>query len=191
MPRYKEYNETRVVEKAMNEFWTNGYGATSVSVLTQKMRINKFTFYEGFESKEQLLLRTMKYYYTQYFIRVLDQLRSEKDIIGFFVKILEPRENGLCGCYILSITAEIGDSIPEAVKILKEYIASVEEVLSTIAADVSPKASGKEHEVKVRQLIALFTSVPLIRSIKSKQSCLEYVREILTLMGMNNLSVYA
>jgi len=183
MPRYKEYNENRVLQNAMYQFWLSGYGATSVSNLCRKMRINKFTFYEAFESKENLLLLTIKFYIERFQTQCLEQLRNDKDIIGYFRKLLEPGDHDFYGCYILKITAEIGESIPQAVKMLEEYLAEVRSILNEIIHYYHPESDELEHIQKVEQLMALFTSIPLVRSIRPTDSCIEHAETVLNLLN--------
>jgi AcrR family transcriptional regulator len=62
MARKKEYNEDVVVEKAMNLFWRNGYGPTSMQMLEKEMGINKFSIYSSFGNKHGLFLESLKSY---------------------------------------------------------------------------------------------------------------------------------
>ncbi|OBX22404.1 MULTISPECIES: TetR/AcrR family transcriptional regulator [Bizionia] len=62
MARKKEYNEDVVVEKAMNIFWRNGYGTTSMQMLEKEMGINKFSIYSSFGNKHGLFLESLKSY---------------------------------------------------------------------------------------------------------------------------------
>lgn len=179
MPRYKEYNELRVIEKAMYQFWMHGYGASSVSMLTDRMRINKFSLYDAFESKEALLLRTMEYYFETFFKEALEELRRDKNIIKFISSMLEPHKSKLQGCFILTITAETGSSIPGAVNILSEYIHQLEHTLRIVLQSLHPEATNEKQDIMVRQLLALLTSVPLMHTLKPKQFCTRYAQKIL------------
>lgn len=191
MPRYKEYNEIRVVEKAMFKFWSDGFCASSLKDLTQIMRINKFTFYEAFESKEQLLLRTMLHYLDRYSLPKLQQLRSQKNIPEFLLSFLKPVKKNFYGCYILTITAETGRSIPGAVDILDEYVTKTEKVLDEIVRFHHPDKEEKDRGIKVNQLMALFTSIPLIRPIHSESECINYIQTVLSRLNLNQIPDHA
>lgn len=187
MPRYKEYNETRVTEKAMYQFWLHGYGATSLSVLTQAMKINKFTLYEVFESKENLLVKTMEHYYDHFFLPCLEELQSKKDIMEYLMRMLRVEPGKICGCYILTITAETGQNIPEAVSILHQYLSALESTLKDIVHFNGNTTNTQEKNLKVKQLLALCTSVPLMHSVQPIEKCSEYILDILSLMNMKSL----
>lgn len=62
MPRIKKYNESEVIEKAMNVFWRNGYENTSMQMLEKEMGINKFSIYSSFGNKHGLFLESLKSY---------------------------------------------------------------------------------------------------------------------------------
>ena len=62
MPRTKKYNESEVIEKAMNLFWRNGYENTSMQMLEKEMGINKFSIYSSFGNKHGLFLESLKSY---------------------------------------------------------------------------------------------------------------------------------
>lgn len=185
MPRYKEYNEIRVLEKAMFKFWTDGFCTSSLEDLTQIMKINKFTFYEAFESKEQLLLKTMRHYLDQYYFPKLKQLRSQKNILDYLLTFMEPVDKNLYGCYMLTITAETGRSIPGAVDLLNEYISETENVLDEIVRNFHPGTQEKDRSNKIHQLLALCTSIPLTRPIHPVSECTEYIQTVLARLNLN------
>ncbi len=188
MPRYKEYNEIRVVEKAMYKFWMDGFGASSLEELTEEMKINKFSFYAAFQSKEHLLLVTMNHYFEQYFLSHLGQLRENKNISEFIMQFLLPGKNNLCGCYILSITAETGKSIDGAVEILDHYVLELRNTLAGIVSYFHPEMSAQKQNATINQLLALCTSIPMIHAVKSKKFCIDYIKKVLTRLNMNQPS---
>lgn len=187
MPRYKEYNEVRVKEKAIELFWSNGYGASSLASLTEKMNINKFSFYEAFESKDGLLVQTLEYYFEAYTIPLLERFRTEKDVIGFFKEYLSPWKERFRGCYILTITAETGVSIPGAIELLNKYVKRLEQVISEVIQYQIPDINDVELHHKTDQLLALFTSVPMMHPVKPEISSIEYVKKVLQLNGLHGL----
>lgn len=186
MARYKEYNEKRVTEIAMQQFWSQGYNATSLTTLTEAMNINKFTFYDVFASKEKLLIRTMRHYYDHYYMPCVHQLQKDLDIPSYFLRLFSQKKDNLCGCYILSITSETGESIPEAVEILNKYINCLEEVTSGIVVHYKPDIPPNDLTLKVEQLLALLTAVPMMNSIKSSTECIAYAQNVLGRIELNN-----
>jgi TetR/AcrR family transcriptional repressor of nem operon len=74
MPRKKAYIEEEVIEKAMDTFWENGYEATSVRLLEEKMGINQFSIYSSFGSKEGVFIRSMECYNDKLKKEILNKL---------------------------------------------------------------------------------------------------------------------
>ena len=191
MPRYKEYNKNRVTEKAMYRFWLSGFGATSLDELTQEMKINKFSFYEAFESKDRLLIETMEYYYKKFLGPKLDQLRESKSIFHFLLSFLRADEKGFHGCFILNITSETGKTIPGAVEILNEYISEILGIIKEIVTYYHPGSTTENLDIKIQQLLGLCTSIPMIYPIKSASECKEYIHIVLSRLDMNQSANYA
>jgi len=62
MARKKEYNEEKVIDKAMQLFWRNGYENTSMQMLEKEMGINKFSIYSSFGNKHGVFLASLASY---------------------------------------------------------------------------------------------------------------------------------
>src|SRR5215470_1382631 len=62
MPRPRSFDESDVVDRAMELFWTRGYEATSVSDLTAGLGLHPGTLYRTFGDKHALFLRALAHY---------------------------------------------------------------------------------------------------------------------------------
>jgi TetR/AcrR family transcriptional repressor of nem operon len=60
MARHKEFDETKVLIKAMVLFWRNGYEKTSMQDLVDCMNIHRRSIYDTFGDKKTLFLRTLQ-----------------------------------------------------------------------------------------------------------------------------------
>jgi AcrR family transcriptional regulator len=183
----KEYNETQMVEKAMYQFWLNGYEASSLADLTRVMNIDEPAFFETFKSKDELLIRTLKHYLDTVFIPELETLRHKKEISLFIESILTPRNKGASGCYILTISNELGEVNPNVLNILNDYILKIKDALTDIVNHRYPHLSDKQREVQVTRFLSLFTSIPLVYAVISPETCLKYTREMLALIENGHL----
>lgn len=121
MARKKEYKEEEVVEKAMNLFWRNGYGATSMQMLEMEMGINKFSIYSSFESKNGLFLESLKCY-KQKLNLLVNKLRSSsngvegiKQYFHDFIEFSKESEFGK-GCLVTNTSNEIGNNADVQIK---------------------------------------------------------------------------
>jgi TetR/AcrR family transcriptional repressor of nem operon len=105
MARKKEYNENEVVEKAMQQFWRNGYETTSMQMLEKEMGINKFSIYASFGNKHGLFIESLKCYKLKVSV-ILEKFKnatnSVADIKQFFYDFVAANFKGSTqkGCFI-------------------------------------------------------------------------------------------
>src|SRR5260370_28771638 len=66
MPWQKSYDETEVLTRAMEAFWSKGYSATSISDLTRATGLNRGSLYSEFIDKRTLYLRALRFYDRHY-----------------------------------------------------------------------------------------------------------------------------
>lgn len=62
MPRPKEFDPERALDKAMHVFWHKGYEATSMEDLLTAMNLNRGSLYATFGDKRELFLKAMDRY---------------------------------------------------------------------------------------------------------------------------------
>lgn len=62
MPRPKTFDESDVLERAMELFWTKGYEGTSVTDLTEHLGVHPGSLYRTFGDKHALYLRALGHY---------------------------------------------------------------------------------------------------------------------------------
>ncbi|NBD24877.1 TetR/AcrR family transcriptional regulator [Paenibacillus glycinis] len=61
--RPRAFDIELALHHALELFWRKGYEGTSLSDLTEAMKINKSSFYATFESKERLFFKVLDYYF--------------------------------------------------------------------------------------------------------------------------------
>ena len=64
MPRPRKFDESDVIAAARDEFWSRGYGATSVEDLTAATGLGKGSLYGAFGDKHALFMRALDDYIT-------------------------------------------------------------------------------------------------------------------------------
>jgi len=65
MARPSKFNRDEAVEFAMNEIWRNGYEASSVKALSEKLGITRSSFYNAFGSREALFREALDLYFSK------------------------------------------------------------------------------------------------------------------------------
>ncbi|HET7665686.1 MAG TPA: TetR/AcrR family transcriptional regulator [Mycobacterium sp.] len=76
MPRPRTFDESDVIAAARDEFWSRGFGATSVDDLTSATGLGKGSLYGAFGDKHALYLRALDDYISDSLDTVRDQLRD-------------------------------------------------------------------------------------------------------------------
>lgn len=132
MARKKEYIEDEVIEKAMELFWRNGYGTTSVRMLEKEMGINQFSIYSSFGNKQGVFLESIKCYKKKATKELLDKLhKSEKGIKSikeYFINFLKFSQNNDInkGCLLTNTIDEIGkNGDVEIIKSINDFALNV------------------------------------------------------------------
>lgn len=99
MGRPKEFDRDRVVERALEVFWSRGYQATSVDDLTTAMRLGRGSLYNEFRDKHSL------------FLAALDRYRADR--LAGLTEILESAPSaraGIAGALRGTIQAMFADT---------------------------------------------------------------------------------
>ncbi|QDT31936.1 TetR/AcrR family transcriptional regulator [Thalassoglobus polymorphus] len=82
MPWEKSFEESDVIEQAMNVFWEKGYAATSISDITNATGIKRGSLYNAFDGKHDLFVRAL--------LKYCDELRTSK--LRKLETVADPRE---------------------------------------------------------------------------------------------------
>lgn len=190
MPRYKEYNEKRVLDIAMREFWKCGFQATSIQQLSTAMKINKNTIYEVFGNKEDLLVKTMLHYKKHYCEELIHQLKTgnahQETLLNFFEQYFEHMKKNRNSCYILSITTETGISVEAARQVLEVYVNEIEQAFLEIMQRILPNEKPEVIQKKAYQIHHVFLSLMLVSSIRTYEYCIAFTQQTFNLMNLKS-----
>ncbi len=116
MARPSKFNRQQAVEIVMNEFWSNGYGASSVKALSQKLGITRSSFYNAFGSREDLFLETLGIYFDQSPDKVLALATPEMPIKELLTKLfaaacrVRAADQEHRGCLVVNSVAELSNT---------------------------------------------------------------------------------
>jgi len=125
--RPKSFDETEVLERAMNLFWERGYARLSVSDLLAHMGISRQSLYDSFGSKRGLLVRAIHHYRDTQLTQALallaqntSPLENVKAVMRFFETLAADRQ---CrGCLVANTLVELGPHDPEIARLLQETL---------------------------------------------------------------------
>ena len=139
--RPRNFDETEVLERAMDLFWQRGYRGLGLADLLAHMGISRQSLYDTFGSKRGLFLRTVEHYRSTYLARALDLLQDPevppldrvRALLDFFEELAADRR---CrGCLVANTIVELGSEDAEIAELLRETLALVEEGLYRALAE--------------------------------------------------------
>ena len=140
--RYREFDETEVLEAAMRSFWAKGYDGTSVGDLECSMKLSRTSIYNAFGSKRELFEKTIKHYKQTVLADLVVLFNIGSDLQDSLKKLLEGvvnlhfRRDTPGGCFIALSVLEIEQHEGRSVDMLKEAVRQLQELLQNrIKAD--------------------------------------------------------
>jgi TetR/AcrR family transcriptional repressor of nem operon len=119
MARHKEFNRDEALHKAMEVFWSRGYGAASIQDLVKHMGINRQSLYDTFGDKHALYLQALDRYSEVEGRRIFELLEQpgsvKKALRQLFAAVVE---GSLCegqrrGCFMGNAMSELAGRCKE------------------------------------------------------------------------------
>ena len=131
MARPREFDETTVLEAAMNCFWAQGFEQTSVRDLAERMGITGASLYNAFGDKRSLYRRAFVHYLAQTVrdrVRRLEKLPPLTAIRKFFDEIIERSvdDEQRRGCMLINAALELAPYDAEFQKLVAEEMIFIE-----------------------------------------------------------------
>lgn len=139
MARPREFDETAVLEAAMNCFWTQGFEQTSVRDLAEQMGITGASLYNAFGDKRSLYRQALVHYVEQTVhdrVARLEQLTPALAIRTFFDEIIERSvdDEQRRGCMLVNAALELAPHDPEFRRLVSEEMMFIEAFFRRCAA---------------------------------------------------------
>ena len=131
MARPREFDETTVLEAAMNCFWAHGFEQTSVRDLAEQMGITGASLYNAFGDKRSLYRQAFVHYLAQTVrdrVARLDKLPPAQAIRAFFDEIIERSvdDEQRRGCMLVNAALELAPYDPEFQQLVAEEMIFIE-----------------------------------------------------------------
>lgn len=135
MGRSKEFEESVVLQKAMELFWQQGYEKTSLSDLVEHMGIHRRSLYDTFGDKHTLFLKTIDFFGEFVKARLTNEtLRAEtaKQAIQFIFDFMIERSGNSLGCLFVNSATEMAPRDKEVEEKTKAAFVYIEQLLADI-----------------------------------------------------------
>ena len=131
MARPREFDETTVLEAAMNCFWAQGFEQTSVRDLAEQMGITGASLYNAFDDKRSLYRQAFVYYLAETVrarVARLEKLPPATAVRAFFEEIIERSvdDKQRRGCMLVNAALELAPYDPEFQRLVTEEMVFIE-----------------------------------------------------------------
>lgn len=128
MGRPLQFDRETAMLKAMQYFWERGYGATSMSELSEAMDMRPGSIYAAFGSKRELLFETINFYATTGQTKVKEILEHGtvvKDQVEVVLKLMIDEmscQKVAHGCLLVNLLLELGSIDDEARVLVQKHL---------------------------------------------------------------------
>lgn len=171
MPWEKQFDESQVLDRAMQAFWARGYEATSVNDLVAATGINRGSLYAAFSDKHTLFVRALERYDQQHRQRFLEDIEAghapREAIVETFRQVVDSALGGRNrnGCLLVNTAMELSPHDPEVERIVRAGFEDVEAFFRSMIeagkADGTIPASVATIET-AQMLLSLFLGLRVI-----------------------------
>lgn len=180
MARSKDFDTDKVLDRALETFWTKGYAATSIQDLVERMGINRGSLYHAFGDKQRLFLAALDRYDRVVIRRLLEALETgasgKEAIRQFFLARVEYARvvKHPLGCLVTNSAVERSLFDPDTRAKVRACLAQIEgaflkalvraQEAGEIRATADPRALAR-YLTNTAQGLAVLTRAALSRSV--------------------------
>ena len=187
MARPAEFDREDALVAAMQLFWRQGYGSTSLSQLLEAMGIGRSSFYAAFGDKRSLYIEALALFAR----RTIAILRDHTDmppaqrIHRFFTATLfeVPRHRAQRGCMMVNTVLELADVDDDLCAMATAHLQHMEtgfkRLLSADGNSALPAADGARYLMMINQGLRVAA-----RQGRSRRELATMVDDALALLGL-------
>jgi len=174
--RPKQFDKDEAITSAMNYFWINGYDNTSLSDLINLLGISKSSFYQTFNSKEELFRLVLDNYVSANcdMLSGLKMQYSSKEILQGFIfrSVKELKERGMVkGCLLMNSGRECYVEHPQMMGKISNYYESGLVKIEELFEDAKQKGDiTKQEDANTLAILFHNSLTGLTASIKAGAS---------------------
>jgi TetR/AcrR family transcriptional repressor of nem operon len=111
--RPREFDEDQVLDRAVQQFWTRGYEATSMADLIESTGLHKGSLYKAFGEKHALFMTALARYLDMALTMTREQLAGAESpaagLEAWLHGVVERQKSGArrCGCFAVNAAVEL------------------------------------------------------------------------------------
>jgi TetR/AcrR family transcriptional regulator, transcriptional repressor for nem operon len=173
LPRPRSYDETELLQRAMEAFWAQGCARTSIDDLVGRTGINRASLYAAYPDKRTLFLAGIRRYLdlvVETNVRRLIEVEPAAEAVRqFFLNLVEaPVDRIRRGCLLTNSAVEFGLEDAELAALVRKAFRRVERVLYerlVEAQKANQLAEGVQPKVLARLLITVLQGIRVMARV--------------------------
>lgn len=152
MARTKDFDETEVLNRAMNIFWSRGYNATSMEDLVGGLGISRSSLYDTYTDKHTLFIKALENYNQLNQLKIQEIINRNgpaKETMRTLIEMAITGISGgkkLTGCMMVNAEVEVAPYDKEVNKLVCRNYQELEELFYQVI-----EKGKKKGEIKTRQ----------------------------------------
>lgn len=169
MARLLEFDEAKVLDKAVLLFWRKGYYDTSAQNLVDNLGLSRSSIYNSFKDKRTLFIYALHRYRDKESKKLFEFLNEKEPDIDTIRHLLEfvttssLAATNCKGCLMVNTATEIGNTDIEIQKIIQANIEDAVKTFEDFIKSGQTKGTFPSHKNARGLAIALFHSITAIR----------------------------
>jgi AcrR family transcriptional regulator len=184
MPRPREFDADKALDRAMHVFWEHGYHATSVQDLMKAAGVQKQSLYCAFGDKRSLFLKCLNLYTKQILLEIQKMLNdADSPLDGIarvmrFASLAPDSKNCPPGCLMANTALELGLGDPGVADEIRRMFRGIEKMLGAAVrkAQAQGEISKKFDSMAVGQSLA--NTISGIRILEKTGASKQQVRTV-------------
>lgn len=178
----KQFDKEEALNKALEVFWINGFEATSMQELVDKMGINRASMYQTYGNKQSLFMAALDRYISTNQAQLEQALEAPGSPLGnlqqLFMHFIEEGLKGeKRGCFINNTAIELGPHDPAIAKKIRDFWQTFEDLIgNTLDRAVEQNELPRELDTRNTASLLNITLQGLVVKTKtgaSKQELIE------------------
>ncbi|OGA05621.1 MAG: hypothetical protein A2W68_12325 [Betaproteobacteria bacterium RIFCSPLOWO2_02_64_14] len=173
MARPKAYDETAMLDRAMEVFWARGFDGTSIQNLVGKTGVNRGSLYGAYPDKRALFVASIRRYLdlvVEDNVRRLLAVEPAGDAVRqFFLQLVEaPPERLRRGCLLTNSAVELGMEDAQVAALIRGAFRRVEQVFCARLVEakrVGQLTDGVQPEALARLLITVLQGIRVMSRV--------------------------
>ena len=174
MPRTKKFNESEVLEMAMELFWEKGFHATSIQDLVAHLGINRASLYDTFGGKEALFEKAFALYRNNSGLAVKEFFEGQASVKEGFKNLFEyaiteaASDPSRKGCFVVNTTTELIPGNEKIQEVLCSQMDKIEELFFILVergiqrGEIPP---GKDPQAIASYLFTFYNGLRVVSKV--------------------------